>query len=142
MKSSHSFFAGSKYTLLIILFFTTSTFAQAPMYYNYNTMGNGNSFPFSVVAGKLVQELILPGEFNQPTAAPSGTITKFYIYCATASITYTNLTIKMHQDTITNLPSSGFYTEPMDTVYYSPSVTITSTNGTFTPIILNKTFCI
>jgi hypothetical protein len=140
MNSLHSFFAGSKYTLLIILFFTTSTFAQAPMYYNYNTMGNGNSFPFSVVAGKLVQELILPGEFNQPTPAPSGTITKLYIYCATATVTFTDLTIKMHQDTITNLPSSGFYTGPLDTVYYNHTVTITSTQGTFTPIVLTKPF--
>jgi len=127
--------------LLVFLIFTclfSDSPAQTPQYYNSNVVGGGNAFPFSVTAGKLVQFLVLPGELNQPTPAPSGTITKFYVFCATATITFTNLTIKMGQSTITTLPTGVFYTGPLDTVYFNASVTLTSTSGTFTPITLTR----
>ncbi|MFA7360209.1 MAG: T9SS type A sorting domain-containing protein [Candidatus Kapaibacterium sp.] len=114
--------------------------AQTPMHYNYDTQVGSNNFPFSVVAGKVTQFLILPGELNQPTPAPSGMITTFWVFCKTATITYTNLTIKMKQDIITTLPTGVFYTDPMDTVYFNPSVVLNSVNGAFTPIVLNTPF--
>jgi len=141
MKILHfSVFKSIMVLLITLLLIAGELTAQTPQYYNFNTTTNSNAFPFSVVAGKLTQFLILPGELNQPTVAPSGTITKFYVFCATASITFTNLTIKMGQSTITALPTGVFYTDPMDTVYFNPSVTLTSTQGTFTQITLTKPF--
>lgn len=141
MKTLHLSFIKNTMVLLIAMFlYAGELTAQTPMHYNFNTTTGGNAFPFSVVAGKVTQFLILPGELNQPTPAPSGMITKYYIFCATASITYTNLTIKMGQSTITTLPTGVFYTDPMDTVYFNPSVTLTSTAGSFTPIVLNTPY--
>ncbi|MCX6163027.1 MAG: choice-of-anchor J domain-containing protein, partial [Ignavibacteriae bacterium] len=132
--------ANSDYMGIDALTIERTAAPTVPQYYNFNTTIGSNAFPFSVVAGKLTQFLVLPGELNQPTPAPSGTITKFYIFCATASITYTNLTIKFGQSTITTLPTGVFYTDPMDTVYFNPSVTLNSTMGTFTPITLSRPY--
>lgn len=141
MKTLHlSFFKSTMVFLIVLILSAGELTAQAPMHYNYNTQVGSNAFPFSVVAGKVTQFLILPGELNQPTPAPSGMITTFWVFCKTATITYTNLTIKMKQDTITNLPTGVFYTDPMDTVYFNPSVVLNSVNGTFTPIVLNTPF--
>ena len=62
---------------IIALTFTVNLFAQLPQYYNFNGTLGSNSFPFnsSVAAGKQVQWLVGPGEYNQPSPAPAGNIT-------------------------------------------------------------------
>jgi hypothetical protein len=108
--------------LLIIAGLNDSLTAQ--QYYNYNNGTGSNSFPFNVTGGKDVQLLYLPGAFNQPTAAPSGNITTLYLRFSSAisGVTYTTLTIKMGQSTITNLTAGSFYTGSMTTVYTRASV--------------------
>lgn len=121
-----------KVILLLVLSFvlTVNINAQTPQYYNYNTTNAGNNtFPLGTGAGRMAQWLALPGELNQPTVAPNGLITKFYCYMAVSfgPFTYTNLNLLLGQATITNLPTSVFYTGPLDTVYHRASVPISGT---------------
>jgi hypothetical protein len=127
---------GAFAVLVLLLVFSSSLLAQ-PQYYNFNTTTNSNAFPFSVVAGKVIQWIILPGELNQPTPAPSGNITKIHFFLATASITFTNFTIKLGTTTDVTLPTGTFYAGQLDTVYFRPSVLMTSTAGTFMGVELD-----
>jgi hypothetical protein len=114
--------------LFLNLFIVSAfVFSQTPQYYNYNTTNSGNTFPLGTTSGRMVQWLILPGEINQPGAAPSGNITKLYLMVAAnfGPITYTNLSILLGQSTITTLPASAFYTGQRDTVYKRTSVALT-----------------
>lgn len=116
--------------LFVLLFVMISfTFSQTPQFYNYNTAGAGNTFPFGSATGRMVQFLILPGEINQPTPTISGNITKLYCMIAASfgPLTYTNLRILLGQSTITTFPTGVFYTGDRDTVYKRASVSITGT---------------
>jgi hypothetical protein len=97
-----------------------------PQYYNFNSAGTGNSFPFMMAAGKMVQTLHLPGEFSNPAPAPSGQITSVFVrlFLAMNNKPYTDLTIKMGQTTLTDLTAGTFYSGLMTTVYYRSSITI------------------
>ena len=116
-----------------------------PDYYNYDTEGNGgNSFPWNRAVGKEVQVLILAGELNQPTSAPAGTITALaFRLRAGAPIsgwTYSDLTIKLGQSSITTLPTGAFYTGTLTTVYYRASVTLNGTAADWMFITLDSPF--
>ena len=127
--------------LILLLAFAANTLAQTPQYYNYNTTAGANSFPFNIAAGKEVQWLVLPHDFNQTTQAPSGNITAIYFYMAGAgSHTFTDILIKLGLATITSLPSGVIYTGPMDTVYFKASQTLTSTASTWMMITLDHPF--
>jgi hypothetical protein len=113
-------------------------------YYNYSTGAGANSFPLGIAAGKMVQWLVLPNEFNQPTAAPYGGISKFSVRIATgypiSGYTYTSLYIRLGQTTITSLTSGAFYSGTMDTVYKKDTVTLTAAADTWLDFTLNHTF--
>ena len=138
MKKTFRGFCFTIFTLLI----TTVLFAQTPQHYNYQNVGtSNNSFPFNVLGGKMVQWLVGPGELNQPSGAPAGTITKVYFYTVNAgSPTYTNLYIRLGQGTtITTLPSGAFYSGTMDTVYKLTGV-LTGPAGGWMMITLTTPF--
>jgi hypothetical protein len=120
-----------------------STFSL-PDYYNYNTNGSNNSFPWNLTDGKEVQLLYLPGDFNQPSPAPAGNITSISFRIANTyplgPATYTNLTIKMGQSAITSFTAGSFYTGPLTTVYYRTSVSLTGIVGEWMNIILDTPF--
>jgi len=115
-----------------------------PDYYNYNTTGSANSFPWNIQGGKRVQLLYLAGDFNQPTPAPAGTITalSFRIHDSypLGPWTYTNLTIKLGQSTITSFTAGSFYSGSMTTVYYRASVSLTGPAGQWMTITLDTPF--
>lgn len=113
-----------------------------PQYYNYNLTEGGNSFPFNVVAGKETQWLVGPGEWNQPSSAPSGYITKVYFYMAGAATDriFTNLLIKMGDTTLTSLPTGVIYTGPMDTVYFRATGSLSSVAASWMSITLDRPF--
>ena len=130
--------------LLLCVIFSQKMNAQLPQYYNYNTPGNPNSFPFNQAAGKQVQWLYLPGEINQPTTAPAGTVTSIafrinenYPFGAWS---YTDFTIKLGQASLTTFTTGSFYTGLLDTVYYKSSVTFSATPGQWLNITLDKNF--
>src|SRR5258706_4486306 len=127
--------------LILFLSLAADVFGQ-PQYYNYNNVGtSSNIFPFAVVAGKEVQWLFLAGDLNQPSNAPPGNITKIYIFMTgTSTNTLTNLTVKMGQTAITSLPSGTIYTGQLDTVYYSASVQLSSTNLAWMSITLDRPY--
>lgn len=132
-------------SLLLIVFLTLSavSFAQTPQYYNYQNVGaSNNNFPFNVAAGKASQWLFFPGDFNQPTPLPAGQqITKVYFWVtAGGAPTYTNIVILMANDTVTSIPTGTFYTGPMDTVYFKPSISIAGSTGSWMSITLDKPF--
>ncbi|HEY3249936.1 MAG TPA: T9SS type A sorting domain-containing protein [Ignavibacteria bacterium] len=128
-------------TLLILSIFLISNSYSQPQYYNYDTVGGANSFPFNVAAGKQVQWLIRAGEINRPNSAPSGIITKIWFKTlSSASPTFTNLTIKLGLTTDSTLPTGGLYTGQLDTVYYRASVQLTAVTGTFISITLDRPF--
>lgn len=105
---------------ILLLALTGMLMAQTPQFYNYTTQGVSNSFPFNQAGGKMVQWIIKPGEYNQPTPATAGNITKFYFFCAPTyplNSTYTQFYIRMGRTALTNLPAGQFYNGPMDTVF-------------------------
>ena len=129
--------------LLFLLGFSAILHAQTPQYYNYNSGGSGNTFPFGQTAGKMVQWLFLPGAFSQPTPLPAGDITAVYfLMYGSGARTYTNLAIKMAQTTDTDLTDGQFYSGSMTTVYFRASVTLTSpgANQWLGPIYLDTAF--
>ena len=111
--------------LFIILLYSTSIIAQ-PDHYNFNTLGQSNSMPWNLPAGKQVQVLYMPGAFAQPTPSVAGFINSlsFMINQNLGPWTYSNLTIKLGQTSATTLPTTGFYSGAMDTVYYKTSVSL------------------
>jgi hypothetical protein len=115
-----------------------------PEYYNYNTNGSNNSFPFNMPSGKDVQLLYLPGDFNQPSPAPAGNITSIsfrigYTY-PLGPATYSGLTIKMGQSTISSFTYGSLYTGPLTTVYYKASVALTGIPGEWMTITLDTPY--
>ena len=128
--------------LILVSAFSVNSLAD-PMYYNYENVGSGNTFPFGQDYGKAVNWLFLAGDFTQPTPLPAGNqITDVYFLVSSGgSRTYTDLTIKMAQDDITTLTSGQFYPGPWDTVYYNASVTLTGTSSTWLgPITLDTPY--
>jgi hypothetical protein len=130
--------------LLLVLIFSKEMNAQLPQYYNYNVAGGANSFPFNQPNGKQTQWLYLPGDFNQPTAAPAGTVTSISFRINEnypfGPWTYSNFTIKLGQSPVTTFTTGVFYTGLLDTVYYKASVTFTGTPGQWLTITLDKNF--
>lgn len=128
----------------LLLALTGMLMAQTPQFYNFTTQGVANSFPFNQAAGKMVQWIILPGEYNQPTPATSGNITKFYFFCAPTyplNSTYTQFYIRMGRTSLTNLPAGQFYNGPMDTVFYRASgYTINAPASTWWEFVLDQPF--
>jgi hypothetical protein len=127
-------------TFLLILS-VVNVFAQTPQYYNSASGANANSFPLNQPAGKMVQWLVAPGEFNTPAGARSGNITAFYCRIATgyplASTTYTSFKLIFGQTTLTSLPGS-FYTGIMDTVINRASVTYQAAADTWLQMVLDQ----
>jgi len=127
---------------ILFLALNAVVFAQTPQYYNYNNGTSYNSFPFNIAAGKMIQGLVAPGEFNQPGIAPSGYITKFYTRISTGyplSSTYTTFKIIFYQAAITALPPN-FYNVGGDTVYQRASVTLTGAASTWLEFVLDHPY--
>lgn len=128
--------------LLVILLYADIN-AQNPQYYNYyNLSGASNTFPLGQAAGKAVNWLFLPGDFNQPTPLPPGNqINKVYFLISTGGTrTYSDFIILMAQSTITSLTSGTFYPGPYDTVYKRTSVSLSSTMNNWMSITLDHPF--
>jgi len=135
--------------IFLLLTFAASIFAQLPQYYNFNTTGTNNSFPFGISTGKMLQALVVAGEYNQPSPAPSGNITKFYYRVNDLypfnNISYSFLYVRMGQANITTLPTGAFYTGTMDTVFKGTNYLINAAGGTWvvfnltTPFAYNNT---
>lgn len=131
------------FLLFFILFTSISSFSQTPQYYNYNTGGATNSFPFGIPAGKQVQLLVLPGDLNQPTPAPAGNITKVYFRMIAnfGPFDYTNVVIKMGQDpSLTTFATGVWYTGPLTTVYSRASVSLGAVSGDWLTFTLDAPF--
>jgi hypothetical protein len=129
------------FVIFISLLFSNS-YAQAPQYYNFNTGGTTNSFPFNIAAGKEIQLLLLPGDLNQPTPAPAGNITSvsFRMAANLGPNTYSNMLIKMGQTNIAVFDAGVWYTGPMDTVYYRASVSHSAVANDWLTITLDRPF--
>ncbi len=143
MKTFNSLrFKNAALIFVLMIAFVGATMAQ-PQYYNYNTTGTNNAFPFNInsATGKTIQTLYLAGAFANPTPAPSGNITTLYIQAATTgSPTYTSLTITMGQTTDVDLPTGAWYTGTMTTVYDHTNANLSGTAGQFFAIPLDVPF--
>ena len=133
------------YCITILLFIAglNNDLTAQPQYYNYTGAGNGsNSFPFNVAAGKDIQLIYLAGEFNQPSAAPAGNITSISLFFngGFGPATYTDLTIKLGQTTLTSLTAGAFYTGALTTVYYHASATLSTPASSWLTITLDSPF--
>jgi len=131
------------FIVLLVLVLGFSVVSGQPQYYNANSGGISNTLPFgsTAVTGYKTQHLIGPGEYMQPSPAPPGNITTLYIYMASTGgpTTYTNLTIKMGQTTITTFPA-GTYSGQLETVYFRASGILSSTIDTWMVITLDRGF--
>jgi len=127
-----------------ISFVSTGASATAadPQFYNFNTGGSANTFPFNVTAGKRIQWLYLPGDFGQPTPAPQGLITTLYFRIATVgSGTFTNVSILLGQTTLTDLPAGDWYAGPLQPVYSRASLDLSvATVGEWVSLPLDVPF--
>ncbi|MDD5363553.1 MAG: T9SS type A sorting domain-containing protein [Ignavibacteria bacterium] len=116
--------------------------AQTPQYYNYNTTNNGNTFPFGTSQGRMIQCLILPGDFNHPGTAGSGNITK--LYCMVAAnfgpFTYSQLSILLGQTTLTTMAAGVFYTGDRDTVYKRAAISLSGTQSNWLSFTFDHPF--
>jgi len=132
--------------LLLLTGLNNSLTAQTPQFYNYSATGSysWNMFPLNAPGGMDTQLLYLPGDFSLPSPATSGNIVSFSFLISTTyplgPWTYTNFTIQMGQSTITTLPTGGFYTGSMTTVYSHASVTLSAAVGTWLTITLDTPF--
>ena len=126
---------------LIFLLGTSGVLIAQPDYYNYNTFGTGNCFPWNTQFPRKIQLLYIPGSFSQPSPAPSGYINKLslFIYGNLGPWTYTDLTIKMGLTTSTSF-GLALYTGSLSTVYYSPSVSLVGTSAQWMTIVLDSSF--
>jgi len=131
------------FVLLLTFSLLSVCYSQTPQYYNYNTTGNTNSFPFNIPGGKEIQVLFLPGDFAQPTPAPAGNITgvSFRLAANLGPYTYTNFYIRMGQASgLTTFGTGVWYTGPMDTVYSRASVSLGGLANEWMTINLDRPF--
>ncbi len=137
MKKIYSFFA----IFVLVSIFAANLMAQ-PQYYNYMIGGIANSLPFNQADGSMVQTLITPGEFANPTPATGGNITSisFRIMATMGPLTYSNFKILMGQTTDTVLPAAAFYSGTMTEVFSRASVTYTAATDTWLTITLDVPF--
>ena len=128
--------------LLLIAGLNSSLMAQTPQFYNYSSGSGSNSWPLNAVNGKDVQLLYLAGDFSLPSPATAGNIISFsaYISSTFGPTTFTTLTIKMGQASIITLPTGGFYTGTLTTVYTRASVTLSGTASTWLTFTLDTPF--
>jgi Secretion system C-terminal sorting domain len=133
-----------KLILFLIMFpsLTAGLFAQTPQYFNFDTSGQSNYYPFDTQGGKQAQWLIRPGEFNRPSSIPSGkNITALYFFMASTSTKrFWHLNICLGQTALTSLPIGDVYREPLTTVYYRTIDTLGSTAGSWMRIKLDAPF--
>ncbi|MBS1516514.1 MAG: T9SS type A sorting domain-containing protein [Bacteroidetes bacterium] len=129
-----------------MLMFTGSTFlfaqsSQTPQHHNFNVTELGNNFPFNQPSGKRIQVLYRPGEFSRPTPSPSGDIVSvsFKLIVPLGPYTYSDFTIRLGQTDITDFTSGIWYSGQMDTVFYRPSITLSS-NSLWMTFNLDRTF--
>ncbi|MCI0472244.1 MAG: T9SS type A sorting domain-containing protein [Ignavibacteria bacterium] len=139
----------SQFGIISVLFMALFTAnlnlkAQTPQFFNSNVGTSYNSFPLNVAAGKMVQTLVAAGEFSQPSPAPSGNITKFYILISPGyplgPATYTSFRILFSQAAITVLPTGSFYNGAWDTVYNRANVTLSAAADTWLQITLDHPY--
>lgn len=105
--------------------------AQTPQYYVGALSGGGTgteSTPFATTTDNQIQLLYPTGGYN--TTPASGYITKLYFKAgSTASASYTNVTLKLGNSTLTTLPLS--WTTGLTTVYNKATTISGSTNQWF-----------
>lgn len=115
-----------------------------PQYFNYDTNGSNNSFPFNIATGKQVQLLYLPGDFNQPSAAPAGNIESLYFRIGDSyplgPWIYTDLTIRMGQADITEFAAGDFYPGTLTTVYSRALASLSAAGGAWLALPLDTPF--
>ena len=138
-----NFFKNASLIFIFFLAISANVFAQTPQYYNYNTDGSPNSFPFNIAGGKMIQAIIPPGTIINPSPAPAGSIAKYYVRIASTyplgPATYTSFYVAFAQSTITEF-SGAFFAGPFDTVYKRASVTLTAAGGTWLEFALDHPF--
>ncbi|MFN5885802.1 MAG: hypothetical protein ACK445_10715, partial [Bacteroidota bacterium] len=112
--------------------------AQTPTFFTGNVNAPSNAFPFNVATGKGVHYLIAPGEL---TGAVAGNITHFYVQ-GTAGVTssFTGLTIRFSQTSVTTLPTGVLYSGPFTTAINAANVTATSTAAGWMQFTLQTPF--
>jgi hypothetical protein len=142
MKTFFTFFFKSAFAFIFLLVSVPSNMYSQPQYYNYNSGGATNSFPFNIALGKRIQLLYLPGEFAQPNPAPAGNITSlsFRMAALLGPFNYTDVVIKMGRTDITTLPAGDWYPGPLDTVYSRATVSLTGAAGDWLTFVLDRSF--
>jgi hypothetical protein len=111
---------------LLLLCVSITAIAQVPQYALPQGTTN-NIYPFgSSTSNNKVQWLYIPTDFSIPP--PTGNITKVYFktWSSTYSATYTNFTIRMTQNSLTQFGSATFLTG-LTTVYQATSQAVPST---------------
>jgi hypothetical protein len=133
-------------SILLLIAGLNNTLTAQPQFYDYSATGSysANMFPLNATGGMEVQLLYLAGDFSLPSPATSGNIISFSFLINSSyplgPWTYTNFTIQMGQSTITTLPTGGFYTGSMTTVYSHASVSLSAAGGTWLTIPLDTPF--
>jgi len=129
-------------SIVLLIMAAGGLLAQTPQHYNTNSGTGTNTYPFGQAAGHQTQWLIRPNELSQPNPVPPGSnITTLYFFMgSTATVTFTNLTIRLGQTTLTSLPSGQWYPGTLDLVYSRTSVQLSSVTSQWMSIVLDVPF--
>ena len=133
-----------KITLLLsaLLVGINALLAQTPTYFNTNTAGGANTFPFNNSAtSRKVQWFIPTGSLG--SISPGNNITDVYFQLgSTASRTYPNFYVKLKQGTGTGLTGTagGPIEQGMVVYFWAQNFTINSTTGGWLKITLQTPF--
>lgn len=127
MKQLFTIARGGFVMLLLMLFAVNgTTYSQTPSYYTQNPTSGSNAFPFNTAASNRCQYVFPAGSFQ--TGIIAGNVNKIYVKSVENAFypNYTNFTVRMGMSNITQFASGSWYdTTLMQTVFYSPSHTIT-----------------
>src|SRR4030095_3981903 len=141
MKTFYALSFKKAMAALILMFAFTAVSLADPQYYNYDNGTVDNSFPLNQGAVKMIQTLIGPGEFTQPSAAPNGNIVKYSLRISATyplgPVTYTSFRVLFLDTNLTALPTS-LVNGNWDTVFYRASYgPITQGVNTWMDIVLD-----
>ena len=144
----NQFFRTIAASLVLCLSIVAGVKAQTPTYIfpgsNPTFTGGANSWPFSAGTSggsNMCQWLYLPTDFN---TTPTGgiLITTIYIKPAsTGSYSYSNMSLKLGNTTLTTLPTgTSTWNTGLTTVYNPTSVTLSTTSGNWLAFTLSTPF--
>jgi len=116
------------YSFILLLFIVFETSAQTPQFWNFNTTGGANAFPFGTTTSRKVQWRFPANSLGSVTAGNNITVVYFFTGNAN-TVTFPLINISLKQG-VPQFSGGGLYETGMTPVYSGTNVVKTGvTNG-------------